>query len=75
MRMQQRLDRSTRRGRPKVNGQWLRFCLGHHIEKLTHAGYAASNRSWERCAASRTTRSRPQGRGKTIQHGATFVDA
>ena len=27
-----RLDRFT---------QWLLFCLVHHIEKLTHAGYAA----------------------------------
>jgi len=54
-----RLDCFTLRGRTKVNGQWLLFCLVHHIEKLTHAGYAASNRSWERCAASRTTRSQP----------------
>ena len=36
-----RLDRFTLRGRTKVNGQWLLFCLVHNIEKLTHAGYAA----------------------------------
>ena len=36
-----RRDRFTLRGRTKVHGQWLLFCLVHHIEKLTHAGYAA----------------------------------
>ena len=36
-----RLDRLTLRGRAKVNGRWLLFCLVHNIEKLTHAGYAA----------------------------------
>ena len=36
-----RLDRFTLRGRTKVNGQWLLFCLVHNIEKLSHAGYAA----------------------------------
>ena len=36
-----RLDRFTRRGRANVNGQWLRFCVVHNIEKLTHAGDAA----------------------------------
>ena len=41
VRYNQRLDRFTLRGRTKVNGQWLLFCLVHHIEKLTHAGYAA----------------------------------
>ena len=41
VRYNQRLDRFTRRGREKVNGQWLLFCVVHHIEKLTHAGYAA----------------------------------
>ena len=35
------LDRFTLRGRTRVNGQWLLFCLVHHIEKLSHAGYAA----------------------------------
>ncbi len=41
VRYNKRLDRFTLRGRTKVNGQWLLFCLVHHIEKLTHAGYAA----------------------------------
>ncbi len=36
-----RLDRFTLRGRTRVNGQWLLFCLVHHIEKLSRAGYAA----------------------------------
>ena len=35
------LDRFTLRGRTKVNGQWLLFCLVHNIEKLAHHGYAA----------------------------------
>jgi hypothetical protein len=34
------LDRFTLRGRTKVNGQWLLFCLVHNIEKLAHHGYA-----------------------------------
>ncbi len=41
IRFNKRLDRFTLRGRAKVNGQWLLFCLVHNIEKLTHAGYAA----------------------------------
>ena len=41
VRYNKRLDRFTLRGRAKVNGQWLLFCLVHNIEKLTHAGYAA----------------------------------
>ncbi len=41
IRFNKRLDRFTLRGRTKVNGQWLLFCLVHNIEKLTHAGYAA----------------------------------
>ena len=41
IRYNKRLDRFTVRGRAKVNGQWLLFCLVHNIEKLTHAGYAA----------------------------------
>ena len=40
VRYNKRLDRFTLRGRTKVHGQWLLFCLVHHIEKLTHAGYA-----------------------------------
>jgi hypothetical protein len=35
------LDRFTLRGRAKVNGQWLLFCLVHNIEKLAHHGYAS----------------------------------
>ena len=41
VRYNKRLDRFTLRGRTKVHGQWMLFCLVHHIEKLTHAGYAA----------------------------------
>ena len=41
VRYNKRLDRFTLRGRTKVNGQWLLFCLVHNIEKLTHAGFAA----------------------------------
>jgi Transposase DDE domain len=41
LRYNKRLDRFTLRGRTKVNGQWLLFCLVHNIEKLTLAGYAA----------------------------------
>ena len=41
LRYNKRLDRFTRRGRANVNGQWLRFCVVHNIEKLTHAGDAA----------------------------------
>ena len=41
IRYNKRLDRFTLRGRAKVNGQWLLFCLVHNIEKLTHAGFAA----------------------------------
>ena len=41
LRYNKRLDRFTLRGRTKVHGQWLLFCLVHNIEKLTHAGYAA----------------------------------
>ncbi len=40
VRYNKRLDRFTLRGRTKVNGQWLLFCLVHNIEKLTHPGYA-----------------------------------
>jgi len=41
VRFNKQLDRFTVRGRTKVHGQWLLFCLVHNIEKLTHAGYAA----------------------------------
>ena len=41
VRYNKRLDRFTLRGRTKVHGQWLLFCLVHNIEKLSHAGYAA----------------------------------
>ena len=41
VRYTKRLDRVTLRRRTNVNGQWLRFCLVHHIETRTHAGYAA----------------------------------
>ncbi len=41
VRFNKRLDRFTLRGRTKVHGQWLPFCLVHNIETLTHAGVAA----------------------------------
>ena len=40
VRYNKRLDRFTLRGRTKVHGQWMLFCLVHNIEKFTHAGYA-----------------------------------
>lgn len=33
-----RLDRFRHRGKPKVNAQWLMFCLVHNIEKLQRYG-------------------------------------
>ena len=50
-----RLDRFTLRGRTKVHGQWLLFCLVHHIEKFSHAGYAAYITRREGRARSRVT--------------------
>jgi len=38
LRANKRLDRFTRRGREKVNGQWTLYCLVHTIKKLAHAG-------------------------------------
>ena len=40
IRANKRLNRFTYRGREKVNGQWLPFCLVHNIENLAHQGYA-----------------------------------
>ena len=40
VRYNKRLDRFTLRGRTKVHGRWLLFCLVRYIEKLTHAGCA-----------------------------------
>jgi transposase len=34
LRSQKRLDRFTLRSKPKVNGQWLLYCLVHNISKL-----------------------------------------
>jgi transposase len=36
IRANKRMNRFTYRGRKKVNGQWLLFCLVHNIEKLAH---------------------------------------
>ena len=41
VRYNKRLDRFTLPDRTNVNGQWLLFCLMHHIEKLTQAESAA----------------------------------
>ena len=41
IRANKRMNRFTYRGREKVNGQWLLFCLVHNIEKLAHHGMAA----------------------------------
>ena len=41
IRANKRMNRFTYRGREKVNGQWLLFCLVHNIEKLAHHGIAA----------------------------------
>jgi transposase len=40
LRGNKRLNRFTYRGRDKVNGQWLLFCLVHNIEKLANQVYA-----------------------------------
>ena len=40
IRANKRMNRFTYRGRTKVNGQWLLFCLVHNIEKLAHLRYA-----------------------------------
>ena len=34
LRTHKRLDRFTLRSKPKVNGQWLLYCLVHNITKL-----------------------------------------
>ena len=39
IRANKRMNRFTYRGREKVNGQWLLFCLVQNIEKLAHYGY------------------------------------
>ena len=41
VRYTKRLDRFTLRGRTKLHGQYLFIFPVHHIEKHTHAGYAA----------------------------------
>ena len=41
LRYNKRLGRFTLRGRTKVNGQWLPFCLVRNIEKSAHNGYTA----------------------------------
>jgi hypothetical protein len=38
IRTQKRLDRFTLRGKPKVNIQWLLFCMIHNIEKIVNYG-------------------------------------
>jgi hypothetical protein len=39
-RYNKRLDRFTRRGRTRVDGQWQLYCLTHNIEKLaTHGAW------------------------------------
>jgi transposase len=38
IRTQKRLDRYTLRGKPKVNVQWLIFCMIHNIEKIVNYG-------------------------------------
>jgi len=38
IRTQKRLDRFTLRGKPKVNVQWLLFCMIHNIEKIVNYG-------------------------------------
>jgi hypothetical protein len=65
VRYNQRLDRFTLRGRTNVNGQWLLFCLVHNIEKLTHAGYAASMTHREASAPSQIMGSRRKSAERT----------
>jgi len=40
IRANKKLNRSTLRGRAKVDAQWKLYCLVHNIEKLAHNGYA-----------------------------------
>jgi hypothetical protein len=40
IRINKRLDRSTLRGKVKVNIQWLIYCLVHNIEKILNYGLA-----------------------------------
>jgi hypothetical protein len=40
LRSQKRLDHFTRRGKIKVNMQWMRYCLVHNMEKSVHYGRA-----------------------------------
>jgi len=40
LRGNKQLNRFTRRGKTKVDGQWKLYCLMHNIEKLAHHGYA-----------------------------------
>jgi transposase len=40
LRAAKRLDRFTLRGKPKVNGQWLLYCLVHNIGKIQRYGPA-----------------------------------
>ena len=36
-----RLKRFSLRGKPKVNAQWLMFCMVHNVEKLKNYGAVA----------------------------------
>lgn len=38
IRAHKKLDRFTLRGKPKVNIQWLLYCIVHNIEKIAHYG-------------------------------------
>ena len=38
IRIQKRLDRFTLRSKPKVNVQWMLFCMIHNLEKIVNYG-------------------------------------
>jgi hypothetical protein len=40
IRHNKQLNRFTLRTQPKVNAQWMLYCLVHNIGKLAHYGYA-----------------------------------
>ncbi|MDP2819957.1 MAG: transposase [Polaromonas sp.] len=40
IRHNKQLNRFTLRTQPKVNTQWMLYCLVHNIEKLANNGYA-----------------------------------
>jgi Transposase DDE domain len=51
LRHNMRLDRLTLRSQPKVNAQWMLYCLVYNIEKLAKHGYAQQGLKGNACKA------------------------